>query len=456
MKTSPSSRRRFLRQSTALTAGALAFPQIVRASTLGLHGRTSPNSKINLAVIGCGQRSTGGTQGYVSDDRVRLAAFCDPYDVNRILYKHKLITSVGADCSAPDFDDFREVLRLPEIDAVHISTPDHWHIPIALAAARAGKDIYCEKPLGLCVQECLAAQAISTRHGRVFQYGTQNRSMVQVRLGLQAALNGHIGQIKSAVVWAPKGISGYQPGPVLPIPRGLNYDLWQGPAPDRPFCHDRFFLTGADKAIFHVYDYAIGFIAGWGAHPIDQLQWWADLAGLGIPVRYEGTGQLPAKGFFNTLTHWDVRCTYANGLPLRFMDDATYQALQDPEIPRCQSYHGTLLLGEEGWICVWRDGWAFSSDDIRRRVNLPGPVVLRESRDHCRDFIDAILAREEPVSNLGAAIRSDLICHLSDIAIRTGRVIRWDPIQQTILDDPAARQMMSRQHRPPYGLDLTV
>ena len=169
-----------------------------------------------------------------------------------------------------------------------ISTPDHWHVPVSLAAAKAGKDMYTEKPLAISIEQDIAARAIVDKYNRVFQYGAQQRSLLHVRVGIELVLNGHIGDVEEIYVWAPNGESGGSATPVLPVPEGFNYDLWLGPAPMAPFCHDRCLEQSARNGIFHIYDYAIGFIAGWGAHPVDMLQWWADNAGLEtIPVHYE-------------------------------------------------------------------------------------------------------------------------------------------------------------------------
>jgi predicted dehydrogenase len=353
-----------------------------------------------------------------------------------------------------DYNDFRELLAREDVDAVHISTADHWHVPISLAAARAGKDMYTEKPLGISIEQVLAAREIGDKHKRIFQYGTQNRSMIHVRMGTELVLNGHIGEVKELYVWCPPGESGGSATPVLPVPEGFDYDMWLGPAPEVPFCADRCLRQTGRNGIFHIYDYAIGFIAGWGAHPLDQLQWWADQAGLTIPVKYEGTGTIPKEGLFDTTTNWDMTCSYANGLTLRFLDNVT--AREGKKIPNIDQmpnfYHGTMYVGTEGWVTVTRSGWKVYPESLYRKGKEPGKIRLIQSLNQRHNFIESILNKEQPISDLKSSIKSDLISHLCDISIRTGRTIHWDPEKETIVGDNEAKKMMSRPMREPWTL----
>lgn len=158
-------------------------------------------------------------------------------------------------------------------------------------------------------------------------------------------------------VWAPPSESGGIATP-SPVPEGIDYNLWLGPAKHTPYCEDRVFGEGPRKGIYHISDYAIGFIAGWGAHPVDQLQWWADQVDLGIPVKYKGTGTIPTEGLFDTVTHWDVECTYANGLKMRFLDNDTARSVGDiPHIEEIKFSHCALFIGTKGWVAVSRGAW---------------------------------------------------------------------------------------------------
>lgn len=432
-------RREFLK-GIGLATAALGFPTIVPSSVLARNGKISPGGKVAVALIGCGTRSGYGGM-YGEYEKSVVAAVCDPVKDRRLARKAQ-----HGNC--PDFNDFREVLARDDIDAVHIATPDHWHVPIALCAAQAGKDMYTEKPLGICINHDLKSRAIVDKYKRVFQYGAQQRSITHVRMGIELVLNGHIGEVKEVYVWCPHGESGGAPTP-MPVPDGFDYNLWQGPAPEASFCRDRCLNQSPRNGIYHIYDYAIGFMAGWGAHPMDMLQWWADIAGLAtIPVEYRGKGVLPTEGLFNTLTNWDATGRYANGLKMRFMDDQTADSLKPH--PGVAGEHGTLFVGTEGWVMVSRDGWKVYPETLYKKGKDPGEKRLPVSMDQIKNFVDCVISREQPVGNLHSAVRSDIICHLTDMCIREGRVITWDPKSEAIVGDPEAAKRMTRVMRPPW------
>ncbi len=436
------SRRTFLKDSAKIGT-ALGFPTIISANVLGRGPKLSPSERVNVGLISCGGRSIICNE-YQDYAKAQVVAVCDPRSDLRQAKKQQF-----QGCAA--YSDFRELLARKDVDAVHISTPDHWHVPISLAAARAGKDMYTEKPLGICIEQTLAAREIVTKHHRIFQYGTQNRSMAQVRLGIELVLNGHIGEVREVYVWCPPGESGGKPQPELPVPEGFDYDLWLGPAPETPFCRDRCYGEGQRKGIYHIYDYAIGFIAGWGAHPMDQLQWWADNAGLTIPVSYQGKGRIPEAGLFDTVTHWDMTCTYTGGLKMRFLDDETAREQHKiPHIGQLKFTHGTLFVGSQGWVAVTRGGWQVYPESLYQKAKQPGSVRLIESRSHTKHFVDRVLDRQQPISDLESAVRSDLICHLCDLTIRTGQDVQWDSQKQTILGNERALAMLSRPLRSPW------
>jgi predicted dehydrogenase len=438
------SRRDFLKQG-ALLSGALAFPTIIPASALGKDGKVAPSERVTVGIIGCGNRSRFA-QGFQDYDKCQIAAVCDPF-IDRRLEKKKQY----GNCA--DYSDFRDLFARPEIDTVYICTPDHWHTPMSLMAARAGKDMYTEKPLGLTMEQDFAAQQIVDKYKRIFQYGTQNRSIVQVRMGTELVLNGHIGKVKEIYVWSPKGFAGPDNEPELPVPEGYDYDLWLGPAPRKPFSHARCLRSGQQKGVFHIRDYTIGFLAGWGAHPLDQLQWWADEEKMGIPVKYDGTGTIPNKGMFDTVMRWDVTCTYANGLKLRFIDTPTARQKKIvPHIDELDYDHGTMYIGEDGWVAVSRGSWKTEPGDLVRKGKEPGERRLTQSTSHPANFIDCVLERKQPISSLSSAINSDNISHLCNISILTGRTIRWDPEKRTIIDDDEAVKLMSRPMRDPWTL----
>ena len=435
------SRRGFIKK-TAMAGTLIGFPTIIPSSALARSGKASPNSKVNVALIGCGDRS-GYAANYKSYDKSVVVAVCDPIKSRRLMRKQQF-----GNCD--DYNDFREVLARKDVDAVHIATPDHWHVPISLLAAQAGKDMYTEKPLGISIAHDKKAREIVDKYDRIFQYGAQQRSIEHVRRGIELVLNGHIGEVKETYVWAPRGESGGTLAET-PVPEGFDYEMWLGPAPKAPFCNDRCLVQSPRNGIFHIYDYAIGFVAGWGAHPADMLQWWLDHSGLpNMPVSCEAKGVIPTEGLFNTLTHWDAQFIYPSGLKLRFMDDQT--AAKEKPHPGIGSDHGTLFVGTEGWVRVSRGGWKTSSNELREKARDPGPKTLPVSRDQIQNLVDCVLSREQPVDNLHSAVRSDILCHLIDISARIGRKIAWDPAKETITGDPQAEAMMHRELRPPWTL----
>ena len=286
-------------------------------------------------------------------DKCQFVAACDPWD-SRTLRAQQMFQKIAADRRGKGsfqgcdrYRDFRDVLARPDVDGVYIATGDYWHVPITIAAARAGKDMHTEKPLGISIEQDLAARRAVRQYGRVFQYGAERRSTASARHAIELVLNGRIGKVQALYVVSPGSPQGGSATPVLPVPKELDYDLWLGPAPEAPFCHDRCL---SNSGIFHVYDYCIGFIAGWAAHPLDMVQWWADHAGLGIPVVYEGSGILPEKGFYNVVMQWDMQCRYENGLVMRFMDNRT--AAGAPKFPGIPGPNAATFVGSEGWISV--------------------------------------------------------------------------------------------------------
>jgi predicted dehydrogenase len=396
----------------------------------------SANDRVNVAFVGVGGRA-GDDQGLIEDflkhNDCQCVAVCDPFTSRRQSRAAKIDSAYaarvkGSHKSVKPFADFRELLLQKDIDAVVVATPDHWHVPVLLAAIRAGKDVYVEKPLSPSIRWNMTAREAVRKSGRVFQYGTQQRGASHVRLGCELVRSGAIGDLTALEVVSPSGAPGGDPT-VQPVPEGFDYEMWQGPAPLRPFCPDRCVTPGH----WHISDYSIGFLGGWGAHPLDVLDW--GLPRPTVPVEYEGTGLIPKEGLFNTVMNWKVKCTYAGGLVLDFTtgEDAT------------------TFRGTEGWIRIRRRG--IEAEPASLIAHLPPPDRFTTmGRNHTRNFLDAIRGHVAPESPIDCAIRSDLISHLSNIAVRTGRKIRWDPARETILGDPEAARMMDRPLRKPWKI----
>jgi glucose-fructose oxidoreductase len=410
------------------------------AATIGLFttniftGRLSgANDRISVGFAGAGGRAGDGLMvDFVQHADAQCTAVCDPFadrQEQRARQLEEAYAKRGRTGSGvAKFGDFRQMLQRKDIDAIVIATPDHWHVPIMLAAVRAGKDVYVEKPLSPAVKWNQAAREAVRRTGRVFQYGTQQRGANHVRRGCELVRSGAIGELKALEVVSPTGKPGGR-ADAQPVPPGFDYEMWQGPAPVRPFNEDRCIKTGH----WHIYDYSIGFLGGWGAHPLDVLDW--GLPRPMVPVEYEGTGLIPNEGLFNTVMDWSVRCTYANGLVLTFKTG--------PD--------STTFSGSEGWVRISRKGIEANPKTLLDGFP-PADGFGSMGRNHVRNFLDSIRGQATPESPIDCAIRTDLISHLSNIAVRTGRKIRWDPAKETIVGDAEAAKMLDRPLRKPWTL----
>ena len=410
---------------------AAIVPAIIPAR---LFGAEAPSRQVMLGHIGVGGQGSGLLRGMLGIKQCQSVAVCDPFRERREaaageIQRHYTDQRKGESFKGcKTYNDFRELLARTDIDAVVIATPDHWHVPIALAAIRAGKDVYLEKPMGVSIEQDKALRAAVHRQGTIFQYGTQQRSFNQhCGVACQLLQNGYLGDLQAVHVVAPDGESGGNPA-TAPVPDGLDYDLWLGPAPVKPYATDRVIGTGR----WHIYDYALGFIAGWGAHPLDIAHWGYPH----IPVEYEGTGRIPTEGLFDTVLNWNVRGRYASGV------EFTLKAGSD----------STTFVGKKGQVTASRGGITAEPNSLLQVKFRPDDVRLLKGDHHYRDFVECVLSRRTPVSNIDSATQSDFMSHLSDIAIRTGRKIQWDPKKETIIGDDAAQRMMRRGMRSPWTL----
>jgi hypothetical protein len=243
----------------------------------------------------------------------------------------------------------------------------------------------------------------------------------------ELVINGYIGELKEIHVVAPNGKQGGNPKP-MPVPKDLDYNMWLGPAPEAPYTKDRVLGPGR----WYIYDYAIGFIAGWGAHPLDIAHWGYPH----IPVEIEGTGVIPTEGLFNTVIDWQLKGVYESGVKFTMS-------------------HGgdsTKFVGAEGWVQASRRGYSTSSPALKSLKLKPDDERLLQDSHHYRNFLKSCQTRKAPASDIDSAVQSDFISHLGDIAIRTGRKIKWDPKKETIVGDEAAARMMTRAMRAPWTL----
>jgi predicted dehydrogenase len=429
-------RRRFLTSTTA----AIAAPLVMPASRL--FGAEAPSRTIRLGHIGVGGRGTALLQNFLPVKGAVSVAIADPFAHKREAAAQRVKESQG---HAPKLhNDFRELLADDSIDAVIIATPDHWHVPIGLAAVRAGKDVYIEKPLGHTLAQNKAMLDACVKHDRVFQYGTQQRSQEILRRGIELVLNGHIGDIERIDIWAPKGEGG---GSLqeIPVPDGLDYDLYIGPAPMRPCTRDR--ITSA--ASWYCADYAIGFIAGWGAHPLDISIWGLDYDQAG-PFRIRGTGTVATPdALFNTLTSWDVHMEFAGGIKTHFMSDDIAKPIVDAYRKNWDT-DGTTFFGTKGWVSLSRGGYAASNPDGFRETLKEGAKRVPYHKNFYAAFVDAVRDHTPGIAPIGDAVRSDAMSHLSLLAIESGSEIVWDPEAYQIQSPAGLNPKMSHEIRGPW------
>ncbi|MCK4872923.1 MAG: Gfo/Idh/MocA family oxidoreductase [Phycisphaerales bacterium] len=444
------SRREFLKTSAAAT-GAIAFPMIVPSSVFGA---SAPSNRITIASLGVGSRGNGVLGGFMRGYKdVQALAVCDPFRSRQESTKAAVDEYYGnTDCAA--YERHEDVLARDDIDAVLICSCDHWHVHLAAAAVRKGKDVYVEKPLSPSLAWSQKLRSLVTERGAVFQYGTQQRSDAKFRRVCELVRNGYIGEIQRVEVWCPDASADWKDFSVPrygstepePVPDDLNYERWTGPAPLKPYNTDRVRREGS----FHIYDYSLGFLAGWGAHPLDIAQWGLNMDHTS-PVSYEGTGTIPTKGLLSTVEEWDVHCTYANDVALRFMSFRLAKPIVTTYRQRW-SDHGTTFFGSEGWISVDRSGIEYSSPPLAEVELGPDDVRLYNSTAHDRNFLDCIKSRKPTVSPVEVAIRSDTISHLSDLCIRLNKPIKWDPDREQVIDDDAASHLLQRDMRAPWKL----
>lgn len=432
-------RRHFLKH----VAGAAVFPYVVSASALGNAGNVAPSEKITVGCIGVGPQGNGVMGNFLRQKDAQVVAVCD---VKSHVLKatqdrvNKHYRSTG--CAA--YKDFRKLLARDDIDAVLVATPDHWHVLVALAAVRAGKDVYLEKPMGLSLAQDQALRTAVHRHGRVFQFGTQQRSSRNFRFACELALNGRLGKLHSINVWSPGSSQGGDPTPV-PVPEWLDYEMWLGPAPYTPYTKDRC----SNKLWWFISDYALGFIAGWGVHPLD-IALWGGGDKVACPVEIGGKGVWPTKGICDTAMNWNVVCKYDSGVTMNFTGDP-YPEKWKKRYGRTTS-HGTAFEGDEGWVHVDRSGINAHPKELLTTELGPNDIHLYESSNHVRNLLDCVKSRAETICPIDAAVQADIICHISDIAIRLEQKLRWDPKTERFINNDTANRRLSRAMRSPWTL----
>ncbi len=442
------SRRDFVK-SGFVAGAALGVPSIVPSSVFGT---AAPSNRVHVGQIGCGNIGNYHAGHLKRMTDVRVVAVCDAYKSRRIARAADFNRHYGGTDITTAYADFRELIARPDIDAVFIGAHDNWHTPMSIAAARAGKDVYCQKPLALDLGRTRLLRKAVNDNKRVFQFGTQYRSMGRYRKMVELVRNGYIGELKRIDVWCRDvtfdagnySVKPYGSTVEVPVPDDLDFDAWQGPSTMVPYTVDRATKWGG----YHCPETSLGFLAGCGIHPLGIAQW-GNKSDDTSPIRYEGTGSVPTEGIFRTLERWDVMCDYENGVKLHLMDCRTAEDVVKEYYPLTwRSGDGVVFHGTNGWIGDYCFGSFYASDQRLWKQELkPEDEKLYVSPEHNRNFIDCVKSRAETICPVEMGIRCDTICHLTNAAAQTGRVIQWDPTEEEIIGDAEASSMLTRPYR---------
>jgi len=430
-------RREFLKSGAAVAA-AVGFPYFVPGSALGKSGSTSPSNTITMGCIGIGGQGIHNIKAFMNNSDLRILAVADPakshhrggWEEGKRIVDEKYGNN---DCRT--YTDHRDLIARDDIDTVMIASPDHWHVKQAVDAARAKKDMYVEKPLGLCVGQGQALRRTIHRYGNIFQFGTQQRSSVYFRQACELVHNGYIGKLKKITVGTPPGKSAHTP-PVVPVPEDFDYKMWVGPAqwmpyrgrPQLPSCGNWGSIS----------NFGLGLIGVWGVHHLDIAQWGNASDDTG-PLEVQGWGKFPEEGLYDCATHWSVDFKYANGVVVRFTDST-----QNPQ--------GVTFEGTEGSVFVKRGFIDAKPKSLLSTKIRPDEKHVTFSNDHHRNFLDCVKTREQTASPIDVAVRSDALVHLTDATTRLGRKLKWNPETERFINDAEANRMLSREMRHGWHL----
>ena len=436
------SRRDFLKRSSAALTTAMAVPCIVPSSVFGGSGSVPPSERIVMGGIGLGGQGTRDMQNFMTAADVRFVAVCDAAADRRNKAKDIVDKNYGnKDCTA--YGDFRELLARDDIDAVLSATGDRWHALTSIYAAKAGKDIYCEKPMSLTIAEGRAVADITKRYGTVYQCGTQRRSMRSFAFAVNAARSGRLGKLRTLHSYVRAGQSSGVLKPE-PVPEGFDYEMWLGPTPFIPY--NSSFVSHFWK--FH-FDYSGGMITDWGCHCNDLAQM-ANDSEMTSPVEYEGTAVYPKSGFCNVPVALHVEARYADGVKLIMYDKKT------PDIwPNMNTQLSVKFEGDEGWVYVDDGGNVDASPKSlleNRKFERQQWIDAANWQGHHRNFLDCVKSRAQTIAPAEVAHRSTTICHVANTCLRLGRNVSWDPQAERFVNDSDADKMISRPMRRPWRL----
>lgn len=452
-------RRTFLSKTLVSSVAVAGFPTIVPASVFG---KNAPSNKINIAQIGCGRIARDhDLPGTLQHDIARVMAVCD-LDSNRTKDGKKLVDAFYAKKMGKSnymdtkmYDDHREMLLNKDIDAVIISTPDHWHSQPAIEAALAGKDVYLQKPTSLTIEEGRMLSNIVQKKGIILQVGTQQRSSPQFRIAAELVRNGRIGKLHTVKVGLPGDPAGPD-APEMPIPKNLNYDMWLGSTPEVPYTE-----IGVHPQVgygrpgwLRLEQYGAGMITGWGQHHYDSAAWGMDTELTG-PISIQATAEFPKSGLWNVHGDFMAKAEYANGITMYTTGSYT---------------NGIRYEGTEGWIFVSRGNYVASASDpvskakSSKALDASDPRILEskigeneihlyKSDEQHGNWLDCIQSRKPPISPVEVGHRACSVCLITHISMKLGRKLNWNPDTERFINDDEANGLLSRPQRKPYGTE---
>jgi len=451
-------RRNFLKNSAATAAGAMVLPTILPSSVFG---KNAPNDKINIGQIGFGRIAMSHDLAEtLKFDEARIIAVAD-LDSNRVAKGKQFIedyyskkTGSKSAVYVKTYDDYREMLLNKDIDAVMISTPDHWHSQPAIEAALAGKDVYLQKPTSLTIAEGRMLVDVVKRTGTIFQVGTQQHSMPQFRIAAELVRNGRIGKLHTVKIGLPGDPSGPE-APEMPVPKNLNYNMWLGSTPEVYYTEMRVHPQNSlsDRpGWLRCEQFGAGMITGWGQHHFDSAAWGMDTEYTG-PVSINAMAQFPKSGLWNVHGEFIAVAEYKNGITM--ITSGGYP-------------NGIRYEGSEGWIFVTRGDYSASASDpvsktkSSKALDASDPKILTSTikgneihlykiDNQHGNWIDCIKTRKTPISPAEIGHRACSVCLITHISMKLGRKLQWDPEAEKFVRDDEANKMLSRSQRFPYG-----
>jgi len=440
--TKTTSRRNFIKNSTLAASSALIAPSIFSSK---LAAGTNAVDKINVGCIGVGRMGRGDLRDILPFDEIQVVAVCDvdswrlqnAKDHVEKYYATNMKSGRYSGCEA--YKDYRDLLMRSDIDAVLIATPDHWHALPAIDAARAGKEVFIQKPLTLTIPEGRLLSDTVQNYGRILQVGSQQRSESRFIFAVELVRNGYIGKLKTVKVAFGKDPF-ISTRPVTPVPKELDYETWLGPAPQIPYIEERVHphQNYGRPGWLRTSDYCCGMITGWGSHHMDIAHWGMDTE-LSGPQKLDGWAEYSKDGIWDVHGAFRIKYNYPNDVTLYCTDSANNK-------------QGVLFEGTDGWVYV-RRGYIETHPKSLLSVEIgPNEIQFTKPNHHKGNFIKCIHTRETPVAPVEIGHRSASACILGYIGMQLQRPLFWNSQKEKFINDEAANRMLGRAYRAPWYL----